>query len=485
MMDAPDILPAFLASILRHDIQAFTRKVFHHINPGAEYIDNWHIGLIMETLQEVERGNIRRLIINMPPRSLKSICTSVAFPAWVLAHQPHKRIITTSYSLQLAKKHSMDCRGVIGSDWYQELFPETQLTREQNDKLKFQTSEFGFRLATSVGGTLTGEGGDILILDDPINAAQAQTPVLRSKVSEWYKQTLVSRLDNKRKGTIVLVMQRFHPEDLSGELLKTGHWQHLNLPLVATQKEHFVVSGQPVGRRVGDLLHAARDTPQQVAQLKAEIGSFAFEAQYQQNPITQNGEMIKREWFGVYQEVRDEGGGMKDEGSQSSPSNAEGVIIQSWDTAIKSSASSDYSVCITAHLHDGVSDILDVHRDRMEYPALKRRTQQLAERFKPDHILIEDKASGQQLIQDLRREYHLPIIPIMPKGDKFSRISAATGMLEAGKVRLPEHAHWLADFLNEALGYPNTTHDDQIDALAQYLNWLRARPKAGLSIRNL
>ena len=520
-----ELLHACLNWATSSNIHIFTQRVFQHINPNAEYQPNWHIDLIMEQLERVRRGYIKRLIINMPPRSLKSICASVAFPAWVLAHQPHKRIITTSYSLQLAKKHSLDCRSVIASKWYQELFP-TRLAREQNDQFKFQTTDFGFRLATSVGGTLTGEGGDILILDDPINAAQAQSPQLRRRLSDWYQQTLVSRLDDKMAGAILLVMQRFHPDYLTGELLKTGHWHHLNLPLIATQKEHYTICGKPQGRRVGEVLHQGRDTRAYATKLREEIGPYAYQAQYQQTPITRTGEMIKREWFGQHPPPPPLAGEERDLASISCqraqpegrsgclvavvgesdtkdmpcgfppksprkrgdflPTNEDGgLIIQSWDTAIKSSPSSDYSVCITACLSGGVSHLLDVHRDRIEYPALKRRVLQQAERFSPDHILIEDKASGQQLIQDLKREAGLPIIPILPKGDKFSRISAATGMIEAGKVSLPNNAHWLAAFLEEVLSYPGTTFDDQIDALAQYLNWLRSRPPGQMSIRGL
>ena len=500
------INPEFRDSLIRGNIHAFTQRVFQHINPGIRYQSNWHIDLIMEKLEAVEQGGIKRLIINMPPRSLKSICASVAFPAWVLARAPHKRIITTSYSLQLAKKHAQDCRGVVSADWYQALFPATQISRDQNDKLKFQTTEFGFRLATSVGGTLTGEGGDIIILDDPINAAQAQSPVLREKVSDWYQQTLVSRLDDKTSGAIVLVMQRFHPEDLSGELLKASGWEHLNLPLIASEKKTYSVGGKNIVRQPGELLHANRDTKDYAEQLKSEIGAFAFEAQYQQSPIIQQGSMIRREWFGRYDlnvGTRSEpvGESALSIGEANSPctrqesstgqnkdpvaEHGDIIIVQSWDTAIKSSPNSDYSVCITARLRDGISEILDVHCDRIEYPALKKRVQQQAERFNPHHILIEDKASGQQLVQDLRGDHQLPIIPIMPRGDKFSRLSAATGMIEAGKVSLPNRAPWLGDFLAEALGYPNVKHDDQIDALAQYLNWLRNKPKGKLSIRSL
>ncbi|XVN43007.1 MAG: hypothetical protein RCG15_01525 [Candidatus Rickettsia vulgarisii] len=176
-----------LNAILRQDFNSFINKVFTIVNHGVEYQANWHIKLIGEYLQAVEKGEIKRLIINIPPISLKSICIGVAWPAWLLGHDPTKRIISTSYSQVLSDKHSLDCRLVMSSDWYQQLFPKTILSKTHNRKSKFLTTSNGFRFATSVGGSVTGEGGDILIIDDPHNPGQIASEKIRNKTIEWFE----------------------------------------------------------------------------------------------------------------------------------------------------------------------------------------------------------------------------------------------------------------------------------------------------------
>ena len=191
--------------ILKNDLSAFIYKSFNTINQGVKYKHNWHIDLIAEYLQEIEKGKIKRLIINMPPRSLKSVCISVAFPAWLLGKKPNSRIIVASYSEKLSLKHSTDCRLIVSSKWFQELFPEFQLNQSQNEKYKFATTQNGYRFATSVGGSLTGEGGDILIVDDPHNPQQVMSEKYRLKTLEWFSNTFVSRLNDKKNGIIIIV----------------------------------------------------------------------------------------------------------------------------------------------------------------------------------------------------------------------------------------------------------------------------------------
>jgi hypothetical protein len=229
----------FLEAVLRQDFSSFIGKVFHTINPGAEYQANWHIDLIADHLEAVQNGSIKRLIINMPPRALKSVCVSVAWPAWLLGHDPSKRIMAASYSSVLSIKHSLDCRLVLSSKWYRDLFPNTVLSKKHNQKSKFLTSENGFRFATSVGGSATGEGGDILIIDDPHNPTQINLFKARNKVIEWFEQTFVTRLNNKSKGAIVLVMQRLHLDDLSAHLISGGGWKVLKIPALAAESKMY------------------------------------------------------------------------------------------------------------------------------------------------------------------------------------------------------------------------------------------------------
>lgn len=208
-----------LNAILRTDFKSFVEKVFNEVSPSALYMDNWHIDLICSELMSVENGDHNRLIINLPPRYMKSIICSVAFPAFVLGHNPKASLVCVSYNDSLSEKLALDCKKVIESEWYKELFPQTKLSKNKKAVLDFETTNGGGRFSTSVNGTLTGRGGDYLIIDDPIKPADANSDLQRNKVNEWYGNTLYSRLNNKNTGKIIVVMQRIHEEDLTGYLL--------------------------------------------------------------------------------------------------------------------------------------------------------------------------------------------------------------------------------------------------------------------------
>ena len=293
------------STLLRHDLASFIAKTFQTVDPSAKYLPNWHIEMIAEYLMAASRGEITRLIINMPPRSLKSICVSVAWPAWLLGRDPTQRIMAASYSQSLSVKHSLDCRLVMGSPWYQSLFPEVELTADQNEKAKFMTTQRGFRFATSVGGTATGEGGDMLIMDDPHNPLQAASDVMRQQGIDWFKQTFVSRLNNKKRGAIVVVMQRLHDQDLTGYLQENsgGLWEHLRLPAIAEKPVTIYMGGFSVERKAGDILQPERESKSQLSQAKIELGSYGFAAQYQQTPLLREGGMVKRSWLRRYEMV--------------------------------------------------------------------------------------------------------------------------------------------------------------------------------------
>lgn len=459
--------PAWFGDLLATDFASFIGKVFATTDPGAQYYPNWHIELIAEYLEAARRGEIRRLIINMPPRALKSICVSVAWPAWLLGHTPHARILAASYAASLSVKHSVDCRNVMLSPWYRELFPLTRMVDDQNEKHKFMTTKRGQRLATSVGGAITGEGGNFLIVDDPLSASQAMNANGRELVKAWFDHTFASRLDDKKKGVIVLVMQRLHEDDLSGYLLKKGGWEHLCLPAVAQEDLVLSCGEMVVARKRGDVLHPMREDIALIERAKVELGSRAFAAQYQQRPLQEEDGMVRRAWFGRYgiaPVVFDR-------------------VVQSWDTAIKSGEKHDATVCLTFGEAGGLSYLLDVKLVRYEYPDLKRLFVALAERWKPQAILVEDRASGQQLLQDMRREGHFPVIATQSVQDKVTRFAAVSAMIEAGRVVLPADAVWLGDFEGEVLGFPASGHDDQVDALTQYLDWVRRGVFGNMRVR--
>jgi hypothetical protein len=223
--------PKEVAAILRTDLLAFAQRSFAHLNPDARLERTWHHEAFAHALDRVFRGECRRLIINAPPRSLKSHFGSVAFPAFVLGRQPTAKFICASYSQDLAGKHSGDFRKVVHSAWYHTTFQPAAPFKET--EAEFQTARGGFRFTTSVGGTLTGRGGDFLVVDDPLNATEAYSKSSREKANSWFVGTLLSRLDDKRSGAIIVIMQRLHQEDLTGFLLEQGGWELLKLPSVA------------------------------------------------------------------------------------------------------------------------------------------------------------------------------------------------------------------------------------------------------------
>ncbi len=473
----------FRNAVLRKDFGSFIAKAFGSTDPNSEYLHNWHIDLIADRLEQVTAGKIKRLIINMPPRSLKSVCVSVAWPAWLLGNNPALRIMAASYSAGLSVKHSVDTRLILSSGWYGQVFPDTAITEDQNEKTKFVTTKRGFRFATSVGGTATGEGADILIVDDPHNPLQAASLLQRNHAIDWFDQTFSTRLNNKKQGAIVLVMQRLHVDDLTGHLLKKGGWEHLCLPAVFEKQMLYNYSKVTKKVSAGDYLHEGREGVEEIKRAKRELGSYGFAAQYQQNPVPVKGGMVEMGWikrFGV--------GSLSLVVNRNSdndqPPTTNHQRFQSWDTAIKSGSGNDYSVCTTWAVSEHKYYLLDVMAQRLEYPALKRACVSMAEKWNPSAILIEDKASGQSLLQDLRVATKFPMIAINPSADKITRFARITPLFEAGHVYLPDSASWLVDYESQLLGFPNITHDDMVDSTSQFLNWIREK-KEGPRVRGL
>lgn len=460
-----------LQAILRKDFCSFIHKTFTTINPSMEYYPNWHIELIAEKLEEVRKGNIKRLIINMPPRALKSICVSVAWPAWLLGQDPSSRIMLASYSQILSIKHSMDCRFVVTSEWYKKLFPKTIISKTHNQKSKFMTSSHGFRFSTSVGGSATGEGGDVLIIDDPHNPSHIHSLKMRTKVTEWFEQTFLTRLNNREKGSIILVMQRLHEEDLSGYLMASDpdSWEILKIPAICNMDQKLNINGKIIELKLGQPLNQVRDSKESILKIEKEMGRQNFAAQYLQEPVSNSSIMLSREYI----EYSDEKIEKFD------------YYAQSWDTAIKVSESSDYSVCTTWGVISSKYYLVDLLRIKLDYPSLKKRVIRLNARYNPKIILIEDKASGQSLIQDLQYEGFSNIIAQKPKLDKITRFASIIPLFEEKRVLLPKDANWLQVFLNEITKFPSSNHDDIVDSVSQFLGYVKNNDRKLIRIREI
>lgn len=456
---------SLLKAILRNDFFSFAQRCFQTVVPGQPYLPNWHLDAMAYQLDRVRNGSNRHLIITVPPRNGKSILTSVAFPAFLLGHDPTARIVCASYSQDLASKHARDCRTVMMSSWYQELFPRTRIDKRKNTESEFETIDHGYRLATSVGGTLTGRGGNYIIIDDPIKPEDALSESRRSSAAEWYDSTLSSRLDSKTEGSIILIMQRLHEYDLVAHLKeKDIAWIHLNLPAIALEDESIEIGPNEVyERKAGQVLHAAREPQPVLDEIRASMGHLNFSAQYQQAPVPVEGNLIKREWFRQYRAPFVPESGDK--------------LFQSWDTASVAGKTNDYSVCTIWAVRAKSFYLIDVVRGRFEFPDLRNQILAQARRMKGSRVLIEDAGSGIGLIQDLKRTGGVRATGIRPDRDKTARLESASLVVEAGDVYLPDFAPWLDEFLNELLAFPNGRFDDQVDSFSQFLIWYPNRPR--------
>jgi predicted phage terminase large subunit-like protein len=465
-----NLTPAEYQVLLRQDFVSFAARCFQDLNPQAELAMNWHIEVIAAKLTAVREGKIRRLIINLPPRHLKSLMASIAFPAWCLGHDPSAQILCVSYAQDLADKLARDCRSIMMSPWYRQMFP-TRLAAHRQAVQEFITTRQGYRLATSTGGVLTGRGADIILIDDPLKPEEALSEAQRQTANDWYDHTLYSRLNDKRHGVIVIIMQRLHEDDLVGHVLAQEPWEVLSFPAIAEAEEAHQIETiwgpRCFARRQGEALHPDREPLETLEHIRRTIGEYNFAGQYQQSPAPLGGGLVKAEWFKRY-------------GANERPESFD-RILQSWDTANKATELSDFSVCTTWGIKGKDFYLLNVLRKRLEYPALKRAVREQQSLFNANVVLIEDKASGTQLIQELIADGCHRVTRYKPECDKIMRLHAQTAIIENGFVHLPDAAPWLAEYLHEMMIFPKGKHDDQVDSTAQFLDWFK-KPFPGQGI---
>ena len=458
-----------LDALIRNDFKSFVIKVFNEVSASNEYLDSWHIDVICNALMEMIETNINnRLIINIAPRYMKSIICSIALPAFILGHNPKASIICVSYADELSSKFALDTKRVMESSWYQKLFPGTKIAKDKKAISDFSTTRAGGRYATSVNGTLTGRGADYIIIDDPIKPMDAFSDKIREKTNAWFGHTLYSRLNNKNTGKIAVIMQRIHEDDFTGYLLDSEqNFRLLRIPAIAEADEVWEVRDRiqkkvfKITRTKGEPLHKEREDIDALLEIKNSMGEFSFAGQYQQNPMPLEGGLIKKEWLHYYP------------GQASLGLNQ---VVMSWDTANKAGNHNAYSVCLTFGVsREGVFYLVDCYRDRLEFPDLIKEVYQRHEAAKTEYrcpikVLIEDHASGTQLIQILKAEHKIFPIEISPDYDKETRLKSASHLIENGTCLFPDdNPHWWPEFEVELLRVPNVKHKDQCDALSQAL----------------
>lgn len=448
----------------------FFLRAWPILEPTTPLQNNWHIKYLCDVLQsEVERiarkeKKTQDIIINIPPRSLKSSITTICLNAWAWARFPAMRFIGVSYGADISIELGLKTRRLLESDWYQKNWGKrVRFSPDQNTKGIFENSAGGIRKNIGVGGALTGSGADILLIDDPQNPEEAHSEADRTMCIRWFKETAYSRLNDQSTGLRVVIMQRLHQEDLTGWILanQPGAWRHICLPACA---DYVIQPAELAENYKEGLFFPTRFTPEVLAQAKETLGSYGFAGQMGQAPAPKGGGIFKLSWLKYYSV---EPAGL-------------GRIFWSWDCAVKSGEDNDYSVGLKCAEFAGGVCVLDLVRGKWEYPDLKRMIQLHGEKQEVQGILIEDKSSGQQVIQDLKQNTRLNVLAFESDRDKVMRAQLASPTVEAGRVWLPEKSVWLADFLTELSLFPKVKHDDQVDALTQIILHLKNYSKPAM-----
>jgi hypothetical protein len=428
---------AIADEVIRTDFAAFILWAYSILYPGKRLLINWHIVLLADYFEDLRLGRRRRLLICMPPRHLKSFIGSACFPAWILGHEPGVKIVCISYSQDLADEFAHQFRILLESSEYRRIFPKTRIDPGRSKKSNIGTTRNGHRRATSITGAVTGLGGDYLIIDDAIKADDVFSEVVRERVNSWFDTTLQSRLDDPKTGRIIIIAQRLHVDDLPGRMIARGGWDLLNLPMIAWEKQRFETRDSLIVRPPGDILHEERMGEEEIRQIQSTLPSWLFEAQYNQRPVQAGGNLFKLEWLQYTEQPVD-------------PRSCD-YVLQSWDTASQISSTNDYSVCVTVGLRGSDIHILDIYRDRIEFPDQVKRVPILRKQWGTDLVMVEGSIGGLNLYQQVCRDHDRCrwIITFTPKGSKEERAEGQTVKFEKRRVFIPRHALWRLSFESE------------------------------------
>ncbi len=451
------------------DLYYFVRKAWPYIDP-AEYIKDWYHQDICYHLEAVFYGDILRLLINIPPRSLKSLICSVFYPVWAWIKKPTEIFLTGSNSLSLATRDAMKARTLMESHWFKRLWGDViQFKDDQNQKSKYYNTAMGLRQAFSMSSSFIGEGADQIIIDDAMSYTQVLSKMVREEIIDRHNQAVSTRFNNSKTGREIVIGQRLHTDDLPGHLLKNNpEFYHLCIPMRYEVDSAYSYSDDPRTKE-GEIL-TNMHTEKSLSKLEKTMGANAVAGQFQQRPSPKGGLIFKRSWFNYYREL---------------PT----VLrwVSSWDTAISEKKTADYSVGgLFAQCENGYY-LVKLFRDKVGFAQLLKEFKLFYEQQPVSAALVEAKASGQQLIQMLESsdDVHIPVISINPQGDKVFRAELASATVEAGKMYLPENAPWLSDVIDELTLFPNTTNNDIVDIVTQFINWCNSNAANRVRIYSL
>lgn len=498
------------AEDMKRDFKLFVSKAWAVVEPGKEYKGGWHLDAICEHLVYVSLGDISDLVINVPPRHTKSITVAVMWPAWEWTWNPSIQWLFATYAIALTLRDSVKCRRLIQSPWYQAHFGDSfYLSSDLNQKGRFDNDANGYRLATSVGGTATGEGGDRIVVDDAHNMKDIHSDTIRTGVIDWWRDVMSTRGNDPKKVGRVIIAQRGHHQDLPGHVLSSGNWVHLNLPGYFEPKTRCVTKAKKDSERIvpahkgvftfgdqiaplvkdqvifrdprkkeNELLAPNRFGHHEMAKLAEELTERGFEAQIQQNPSAKGGNILKEHYWREWKEAE-------------LPTIS--MVVQVYDTAFEQEEENDYNARTTWGVfeHEEYLNpdlpwtaqykgqkrlcliLLERMNKHMEFPELRENAKEAAQLWKPDKILIEKKASGHSLAQELRRA-GLPVARIKVQDSKFVRAHAASLVLERGCVFYVKRK-WAQEVISQCGNFPADEHDDMVDTVTMALLWLRKR----------
>lgn len=496
-MNAP-LSPAVMLDAVRRErerraasasLYEFVRQAWPAVEPGVAFIPSWHIEMICEHLEAITAGELRKLLINIPPRHSKSTIVSVMWPMWEWLVRPQEKFLCASYSSTLSIRDNLKARRLVQSPWYAERWGHLfALAGDQNAKQRFENDKTGYRIATSVGGTATGEGGSRLVLDDPHSAQEAQSDVIRESALEWFDVVWSTRLNDPKRDAMVTIMQRLHEKDVSGHILEDiGGWEHLCIPAEWDGVQRRTVLGPYDPRKVkGELICPERFGEKEVAELKQLLGNYGAAGQLQQDPQPAEGGILKTKHLQLWPREK--------------PLPPLEYVLQSYDCAFTEKTTGDPTACSVygVFTHQGERQVLlvDAWDEHLSYPELRARAirdwsseygGEAAPRHgppvkprRPDRVLVEAKASGQSLLQDLRLA-RVPAVGYNPgSADKVSRAHQAAPTLELGRVWVPESAKnpghpvsWAAGFIKQLEKFPVAEHDDYVDTFTQAIIYLK------------
>ncbi len=494
-MNAP-LNPAVMLDMIKREkerraasasLYEFVKQSWHVVEPGVPFIPSWHIEVICEHLEAISAGELRKLLINIPPRHSKSTIVSVMYPMWEWLVRPEEKYLCASYSGTLSIRDNLKARRLVQSPWYQERWGHLfALAGDQNAKQRFENDKTGYRLATSVGGTATGEGGSRLLLDDPHGAQDAQSDTMRESALEWFDMVWSTRLNNPKTDAMVTVMQRLHERDISGHILEDiGGWEHLMIPAEWDGVRRKTALGPYDPRKVkGELICPERFGQKEITELKQLLGVYGTAGQLQQDPAPSQGGILKTKHFNLWP------------ADKALPPFE--YILQSYDCAFTEKTSGDPTACsvwaVFSHENRRNAMLIDAWDEHLSYPDLRNRAIKdwgteyggttvkdgLRSARRPDRVLVEAKASGQSLLQDLRLA-KVPAVGYNPgMADKVSRAHQAAPTLELGLLWVPEsgknrgHAvSWAQPFLKQLGKFPVAEHDDYVDTFTQAIIFLK------------